>query len=362
MTTTLGSPMSRSLPGRLVHKAAELIATPLVPRDFIDLVSPLSNPVELRGRITAIDPETSDTASIRIAVGSNWRPHRAGQYVRVGVEVDGVRLWRTYSITSPPTDRGAITLTVKAIPDGTVSQHLVRNAKPGALVHLDQAAGDFTVPAAPPARILLVTAGSGITPVMGMLRTHLDELDDVVLVHSARGRADVIFGPQLRAWARQGRLTLIEHHTGAQPRLTAARLAELVPDWAQRPTWACGPAGLLDDLQAHYTRAGVADRLCVERFRTEIAQVGTGGTVAFARTNVAAETDGATTLLDVGEQAGVLMPSGCRMGVCFGCVVPLTGGAVRDVRNGAITWGSRGAGVVVQTCISTAAGSCELDV
>lgn len=290
------------------------------------------------------------------------RGHRSGQYVRLGVEVDGVRQWRSYSITSPPTRSRRITLTVKAISGGTVSNHLVRHAKAGTWVHLDQAAGEFTLPRPGPAKVLFVTAGSGITPVMGMLRTHLGELDDVVLVHSAATADDVIFGEELRALARQHRLKLIEHHTSAQPRLTAEMLAELVPDWAERPTWACGPAGLLDSLEAHYTQEGLVDHLHTERFRTAVVQTGTGGPVTFTRSGVTAETDAATTLLDAGENVGALMPSGCRMGVCFGCVVPLRNGAVRDVRNGAITCASPGDGVLVQTCISTAAGNCELEI
>ena len=74
------------------------------------------------------------------------------------------------------------------------------------------------------------------------------------------------------------------------------------------------------------------------------------------------EADGATSLLDAGENAGVLMPSGCRMGICFGCVAPLREGAVRDLRTGDVTTASPGDGVVVQTCISVAAGRCELDL
>ena len=94
-----------------------------------------------------------------------------------------------------PRDRadGCLTITVKAIPDGRVSNHLVRSAREGMLIHLDQACGEFVLPEPHPAKVLFVTAGSGITPVMGMLRNALDQLRDVVLVHSAPTAADVIF-------------------------------------------------------------------------------------------------------------------------------------------------------------------------
>ena len=89
---------------------------------------------------------------------------------------------------------------------------------------------------------------------------------------------------------------------------------------------------------------------------------GEGGTVEFSRTGTVVDADGATPLLDAGEAAGVLMPSGCRMGICFGCVVPLRSGAVRDLRDGTVTTAAEGDGVLIQTCISAAAGSCDIDL
>jgi len=299
-------------------------------------------------------------------VGRGWRGHRAGQYVRLGVDIDGVRQWRTYSITSSitskPEQSSHITVTVKAIDGGLVSNYLVHQATAGTLVHLDHAAGDFTLPTPLPGKLLFVTAGSGITPVMGMLRAHRQELTDVVLVHSARSADDVIFGEELRALARDGAIRLIEHHTTGGPRLTARGLAELVPDWKQRDAWACGPGGLLDDLEKHYAAAGLDARLRTERFRAAALPTGDGGAVTFTHSGVTAETNDGTTLLEAGECNGVLMPAGGRMGVCFGCVVPLRSGTVRDVRNGDLTSASPGDGVLVQTCISAAAGPCQLDI
>jgi stearoyl-CoA 9-desaturase NADPH oxidoreductase len=339
-----------------------MVATPLVPRDFLDLITPLSSAHDLRGRIDAVSRETADAATIRIRLGRGWRGHRAGQYVRVGVDVAGVRQWRTYSITSPAEATRHITITVKTVADGVVSGYLVHQAKPGTLVHLDQAGGDFVLPTPAPAKALFVTAGSGITPVMGMLRSHAAELADVVLVHSAPTADDVVFGTELRGLAASGSVRLHERHTATSPRVTAAELDALVPDWADRQTWACGPAALLDDLEAHWTRHDASDRLHTERFTAPAVGGGDGGPVSFTKTGATVDTSPETTLLEAGENAGVLMPSGCRMGVCFGCVLPLRSGAVRDVRNGAVTIGAPDAGVLVQTCVSTVAGSCEIDI
>ncbi len=343
-------------------RIAELLTTPLVPADYFDAVAPLRG-TTLRGRIVAVNPETRDAVTLVIRPGRGWAGHTPGQYLRLGVDVDGVRLWRAYSVTSSADrDDGCITITVKAIPGGKVSEYLVRRARVGSLVHLDQAAGDFQLPERIPARVLFVTAGSGITPVMGMLRNTLDHLDDVVLVHSAPTADDVIFAGEIRALARQGRIRLIERHTDVQGMLAAADLAALVPDFAERQTWACGPTGMLDALADHWTAAGVEEHLHVERFRANALVTGEGGSVTFSSTGITVPASGATTLLDAGEAAGVLMPSGCRMGICFGCVAPLSEGAVKDLRNGAVTTAAPGDGVVIQTCVSAAAGACVVEL
>lgn len=335
-----------------------MVTTPLLPSDYLDLVDPLRAGAALRGRIEAIHPETSDAATVVIKPGRGWKGHVAGQYVRVGVDVDGVRLWRAYSVTSP-TNRadGRITITVKAMPDGKVSNHLVRRAKPGTVIQLHQADGDFVLPAIRPAKVLYLTAGSGITPAMGMVREA--ELADVVMLHSAPTEADVIFRNDLHDLAADKALRLIELHTDTDGMLDIARLDEHVPDWAERETWACGPAGMLDAAEEHWARHGIADRLHTERFRPNVLVTGEGGAVTFTATDRTVEADGSTPLLDVGEQAGVLMPSGCRMGICFGCVTPLRAGAVRDLRTGEVITAEPG--VLIQTCVSAAAGACEIE-
>ena len=120
-------------------RLAELATTPLVPADYLDMISPLRSGADLRGRIVAIQPETRDSATIVIKPSADWAGHTPGQYVRIGIDVDGVRQWRAYSLTSDVARRdGCIAITVKAIPDGTVSNHLVRHARPGTIVQLDQ--------------------------------------------------------------------------------------------------------------------------------------------------------------------------------------------------------------------------------
>jgi ferredoxin-NADP reductase len=254
----------------------------------------------------------------------------------------------------------------------------VHGARPGTLVHLEQATGDFVLPASDvelvETPLLFVTAGSGVTPVIGMLRNLFPVTDsgvvdlprsadlDIVVVHVAPSEPDSIFLDNLRELAAHGAITLVPRYDDQHGVLDVDDLAVLVPDLAGRTTYACGPGGLLDALTAHHEAAGLT--LFTEQFRAGFVAAGDGGTLTFADgTTVVA--DGATPLLDVAEAAGVLMPSGCRMGVCFSCVLPLKEGAVRDLRNGAITTAdpisSANGGVPIQTCINAAAGACTID-
>ena len=363
MTTTAPRPTTVGALRERVLKFAERVTTPLVPADYLDVIDPLRSSTDHRGRIVAIHPETRDAVSVVIKPGRGWRGHIPGQYVRIGIDVDGIRQWRAYSLTSE-TSRpdGCIAITVKAIPDGKVSNHLVRRATVGTVIQLDQAAGEFTLGEQPPAKILFLTAGSGVTPAMGMLRNMTDAGADVVVVHSAPTVDDVIFGGELRMLARQGRIRLVEKHTDTDGMLDVSQLDGVVADLAERHTWACGPAGMLDALESRWAADGIADRLHTERFRPTIITAGDGGEVTFSKSNTVVDAGGAETLLDAGETAGVLMPSGCRMGVCFGCVVPLRQGAVRDLRTGEVTTAAPGDNVRIQTCVSAAAGSCDIEI
>lgn len=350
--------------GRGATGLLKALTTPLLPDDAVTLVNPLLS-ADLHGRITSIIRATPNAAHIRIRPGRRWKGHRPGQYVRIGLDVDGVRTWRAYSLTGLPGERD-LEITVKQIPGGVASHHLLHEARVGDVILLDQATGEFTRDVLPrhDQPVLFLTAGSGITPVAAMLRSHVDEFCDPVLVHSAPTADEVVFGPELRALHGAGRLRLVERHTDVDGWFTPGQLDSSVPDWRERHAFACGPTAMLDALQEHYEAAGLADLLHTERFRARLAATGEGGEVTFAATGLTVSADGATPLLDAGEAAGVLMPSGCRMGICYGCSSTLLEGSVRDLRTGAVTTVDPvqdPAGQKIQTCVSAAAGACHLD-
>lgn len=347
----------RSALRRRVHAAASLLTTPLLPADYLGLIDRTWAGRGLAARIVGVRPETADAATVVLRPGPGWPGHRPGQHVALGVEIDGVRHTRTFSLTSAPGAR-EVAVTVKAQPDGLVSAHLVRDARPGDLVHLSAPDGDFVLPDAPLGPALFLAAGSGITPIAAMLRAA--RVRDAVLVRCDRNPADVIFGAELRALAAAG-LTLHERLTAREGRLTAEQLAALVPDWEARETWACGPAGLLDTVADAFAAAGASERLHVERFHAQLfAQpAGAGGTVTFRRSGRTIDVEGGTPLLLAAERAGVPLRSGCRMGTCRTCAGTLVSGQVRDLLTGDV----HGApGDMVRACVSGAAGPAVLDL
>jgi len=200
-----------------------------------------------------------------------------------------------------------------------------------------------------------------------MIRTLLPKRADadVVLIHSARDRQSALFGDELAELAAQhDGFHVVHRYTSDDGRIdfsTTRDIDALCPDWRSRKTYVCGPAAMLDDAEKLWLGANLPESLTVERFETaKLPQVaGHGGTVIFEKSDREVQADASTPLLEVGEEAGVLMPSGCRMGICRTCLTPLLSGQVRDLRTGDIIDTE---GDLIQTCISAAAGNCHLDI
>ncbi len=349
---------------KALRAVAGRITTPLLPDDYLQLANPLWSARELRGRILDVRRETTDSATLVIKPGWGFEfDYRPGQYIGIGVLVDGRWRWRSYSLTSTPVTGGrTITITVKAMPEGFLSTHLVGGVAPGTIVRLAAPQGNFVMPDPAPATVLFITGGSGITPVISMLRTlaRRNQIHDVVHIHSAPTQSDVMFAAELAELARDNPGYRVRvRATRTDGRLDLSRLDDEVADWRQRETWACGPQGMLEAAERVWAGAGIASKLHLERFAvSRAAPRGHGGTVTFARSGKQVTADAATSLMDAGENAGVQMPFGCRMGICQSCVVDLVEGHVRDLRTGA----EHEPGSRVQTCISAASGNCVLDI
>jgi ferredoxin-NADP reductase len=355
-------------PADVVRRVVTRMTTPLLPDDYLHMVNPLWSARELRGKVVEVIPETGDAATLVIKPGWGWNiNYQPGQYVGIGVHVGGKWHWRSYSVSSTPEGSGRndrnrqLTITVKAMPEGFLSEHLVRGLDAGTIVRLALPQGDFVLPDPPPPKILFWTGGSGITPVMSMLRTlhRRHTMPDVVHVHSSPTIDSAIFREERLALADQHPgLRMIENFDDRHGILDVTRLTEVCPDWETREAWVCGPAPMLAAAETHWTEARLVKKLHVERFSAVLTSSAEGGRVTFATSGKTADADGATTLLEAGEAAGIQMPFGCRMGICHTCIVPLKKGMVKDLRNG--TEYPENAGV--QTCVTAAAGDCVLEI
>ncbi|NUS91062.1 MAG: ferredoxin reductase, partial [Nocardia sp.] len=190
----------------LLRGAVARATTPLLPDDYLHLANPLWSARELRGRVVDVRKETADSATLVIKPGWGFDfRYEPGQYIGIGILVEGRWHWRSYSLTSPPDwndpryGKKVIAIAVKAMPEGFLSSHLVNGVSPGTVVRLAAPQGAFVLPSPPPPKVLFLTAGSGITPVMSMLRAmdRRNAVTDVVHIHSARTAEDVMFAAEL---------------------------------------------------------------------------------------------------------------------------------------------------------------------
>ena len=334
---------------------------------YLEQVNPMWAAHEVRARIVDVHREVDvpghpPVATITLQPTSTWQGHRAGQHVQLGVEVDGARrTTRVFTISSPdsrPGDR--FTVTLRANPAGVMSRFLVERARPGTMVHLSQAEGDFVLPDQVPEHVLFVSGGSGITPVMSMLRslqrrTHRGR---VTFLHYAQSPEHQIFAAELDKVRRSGHgidVHLLHPELG-DPNLSPAFLERLVPGYRDVPTWACGPAPMIEAVQAAYDGS---DALRVEYFRPpRVSTSSTGGAVAFARSGLEAPNSGAT-LLEQAEAAGLTPEYGCRMGICFSCTSVKRDGTVRNVLTGEE---SSLPDEEIRVCVSAPVGDCVVDL
>jgi ferredoxin-NADP reductase len=322
-----------------------------------------------RTRLVDVIVETRDTKTFVVRPPTGWRGHRAGQHTTIEVEVDGVRLRRCYSISSGPADR-LIAFTVKRLPGGRLSGWLHDRMRAGDRIGLSPAAGDFVLPTPTPERLLLLSGGSGITPLRSMLRELQcrHAMHDVVLVHHARSREDIIFRSELESLAASHRGLRIIWCLSGEPsgsgRFDEQRFATLVPDFATRTTFLCGPAGLMARVERMWHVAAPSARLHRERFTGPApapVQSETDARVHVrltrSRRSIVANTS--TTLLEQLEKAGVQPPHGCRMGICHTCQSRKHTGTVRNLMTGALSSDSE---EDVQLCISTPCSDVELSL
>lgn len=351
----------------------EAMAAPHQIDRYLELVNPMATVRDIRAQVVSVDHPTADSVTLTLRPTRQWRGFSAGQFVQVGVVIDGVRHTRCYSPAGSASSRdGLIELTVKAHPGGLVSQYLNAHAEPGLVVSLSQADGVFMLPNTKPSHILLISGGSGITPVMSMLRTLVDDghTGEIVFLHYVNTKKDVSYLDALTAIAEQYRnveLVLVYTESGGgdldgffdNTHLSAVAPWIADPETADAQAYLCGPPGLMQGVREVFREFEVEHLLHTEEFAPAAAEPGeAGGEVLFTKSGVAAENSG-KTLLEQAEDAGLSPEYGCRMGICFSCTSVKKLGRTRNVRTGET---DDEPDKKIQLCVSAPVGDVTVEI
>lgn len=344
------------------------------PAAFFDPLLERVNPMWVQqytpARVEQVLQETSDTKTFILKPARRWQGFQAGQHVNICVDIDGTRRNRTFSLSSSPIlwqTQGLITLTIKRLPGGLVTNWLHDHLDVGAILGLGEAFGDFLIPeSASP--VLFIAGGSGITPVLSQLETMAaqDYRAPVSLLYYVRSRKDVIAGEKLEALAARYpalTLTIIATHDGESPRYLSDADLDTVPGLKARQVFLCGPKGLMDLAGELLHGRGVRERdihcTYFSAPRANLEDQALGGQVQFAQSNIEVSSEGDANLLDIAEAAGLSPRYGCRMGICHQCSCRKTSGTVIN----RLTGQASGPGEEnVQLCISVPQGPVSIDV
>jgi stearoyl-CoA 9-desaturase NADPH oxidoreductase len=338
-------------------KLLDLLTGPHGVDRYTELVDPTWTRGDARARVVAVRRSTPRSVTLTLAPNRAFRGFRAGQHINLSVEIDGRRRTRPYSPANAEND-GHIELTVGRHDGGLVSNYLFEHARPGMVVGLDSVAGDFTLPERMPERMLLVAGGSGITPLMSMLRTlrARGHRGEVAFVHYARSAHEACYRDELAQIAAAMPNVTVRHgftRSTAGSQLSGRFCDEHVFVADPQAVFVCGPIDLVDAVRARFPDA-LHESFVPPVFDGEAS----GGDVTFTGSAVTVADDG-RPLLNQAEDAGLSPESGCRMGICFSCTRRKTSGVVRNVITGAV---SSPDADDIQICVSAPVGDVEIDL
>lgn len=326
---------------------------------YTELVTPTWTTGDARAKIVAVRRQTPRSVTLTLEPNRAFTGFRAGQHINLTVEIDGRRRTRPYS---PASAEGSphIELTIGRHDGGLVSTYLYERARTGMVVGLDSVGGEFVLPAPRPRSILFVSGGSGITPVMSMLRTVLSDRGrsesdpDVAFIHYARSAQEACYRDELAAMHGVRVLHGYTRSTAGSDlagRFGPDHLAAAMPE--PDAVFVCGPPALVADVGQHC--ANVHSESFVPPV-FDLSAEASGGSVTFADSSVQVTDDG-RPLLEQAEAAGLTPESGCRMGICHSCTRRKTRGAVKNLITGAVSSAEQ---EDVQICVSVPVGDVDI--
>ena len=331
---------------------------------MLSAVNPMWSTRGIPARVKGIIDETADTKTFVLRPKGNWTGYRAGQHVVVEVEINGRRLHRSFSLSSNPSSGRELQITVKRHPNAQVSNWMHANVKVGDVLRLSEPAGSFCVPDGDAEPLLLLSAGSGITPLMSILRElHLrGHAQPVVFLHCCRAPADFIFARELAALAASWpMLDLRVHYSAFAGRLDIAVISQQLPDFVRYQVLVCGPSAFTEAVEHMYRLAGVPERVRSESYSGRVLPRSDAAIASHPIhclvTEQAFTARGDRGLLGEAEVAGLKPAHGCRIGICKTCQCLKRSGSVENLRTGVI---SSEPNELIQLCISVARSPLEL--
>lgn len=294
-------------------------------------------------RVIARRQETDNTVTLRLKPNRHFVGFNAGQHVNLSALINGVRITRCYSISNTPNAKGEIEITVRQEPNGVMSTWLNQQASVGSRVELGAVFGEMQPSTNPDQPLLLLAAGSGITPLMSLLRQQAADQPerDICLLYWEGKETDFCFKQEL--------LTLHKHvpavtvqlittrealptNSAISGRITLDQVAHLVPDLANRESFACGSNGFVTSVKDCLATA--VKSLSTESFSpVPSAQVDAETKqfeITLAESGRVVTVNNQDNLLKQLEAEGIAVESGCRMGICNTCTCQKNSGAVAD--------------------------------
>ena len=333
---------------------------------WLQRLHPLLSLQRVYARVESRRWVAEDMLAINLRCNANAQDWRAGQHVQLYWSQQGARLSRSYSLTAVHAN-GRIELAIKRQPGGKLSGLLLDELRPGVRIELSQASGELIWPEQAQG-VLLLAAGSGITPLLGLLRAALAKgyQAPVTLLHYVRQQGQQAFQRELEHLQRRyPNLQVRWLLTGEAADGTAksGRFNSLqVDEIACEGLLACGPHGFVEQTRQWWHSSTDRQPMQFEAFSASpLLATGAVSSVrlGFARAQQQVAGNNQQNLLEQAEANGLRPAHGCRQGICASCSCLLLGGSVRDQRSGAI---SNEPGQSIRLCISVPVGDVTLDL
>lgn len=330
----------------------------------------------------AVRDETPDVKTFVFAPRSGRRfGYKPGQFLTFEFEIGGETIFRCYTISAAPSRPDTVSITVKRVPNGPVSNWLHDEFRPGQMLKATGPMGEFSWTAFPSAsaKYLLISGGSGVTPMMSMARTAYDlaEIRDTIFLHAARSPSDIVFRDELDVMSRRNRSIRVAHivendspgegYAGFRGRISRAAIEAVAPDFRTREIFVCGPSPFMKAVRGILAEAGfdmaryheesfnfeelsAGDQAAVEEATADLATEVKTWQIEFAKIKRVVECPENMTILEAARRAGMRLPASCTKGMCGTCKSKKIAGTVEMNHQGGIRQREIDAGLMLICC------------